>query len=598
MTTRANITSFYSYKGGVGRSMALANAAVLLAKAGRRVLAIDFDLDAPGLHRYFPASTSREGKGLIDLFVALRAALLQAFPDEGSYHPERDSDLNTCRAIVRSLLDSPEYFHASEVNNLTIVFAGLFDDDYADRVHEFDWKEFYSEFSEVFDQLREELCARFDDVLLDSRTGITDLGGVTTVVLPDRLVVVFSPNEQSMHGAAAIARESFALQKAISPKDEPRPPLKILPLLSRVERSEVELRNHWIQRAADKFSSLFAELYDRHDIDFNRFFQELHVPYSTFYSFGERLAVLEREDSGFGSIASAYERFVRLLVLDDLAAWLDWNTPQRLAEHRALHVQVDAEFPLPPGMKFSKVTVLPPLRDWRDLRERPDDLALWSDATQAMDAAIQEAIDGLKGELHVFALLPYPAAALLGRRLDDLARGVQVAVYVSDGGQWRLFSPYAAHTNASVFQVEHRLSDDAAADDVLVVLEGVREIPKGAVDALAARLHAREVVVFRQRVRAFLEAPEQTSASALQLRGEMTQLQASHPTAVFHVIATAPAALLIELGRMLSPNVVRGLVVHPYDGTTGAYLDAPDVLSLARARTRGHREASGRSDAP
>src|SRR5215470_3632439 len=47
------IYTFYSYKGGVGRSMALANIGVLLALAGKRVLLVDWDLEAPGLELYF-----------------------------------------------------------------------------------------------------------------------------------------------------------------------------------------------------------------------------------------------------------------------------------------------------------------------------------------------------------------------------------------------------------------------------------------------------------------------------------------------------------------------------------------------------------------
>ena len=47
------IVTFYSYKSGVGRTMALANIAVLLVKKGLRVLAVDWDLEAPGLDRYF-----------------------------------------------------------------------------------------------------------------------------------------------------------------------------------------------------------------------------------------------------------------------------------------------------------------------------------------------------------------------------------------------------------------------------------------------------------------------------------------------------------------------------------------------------------------
>src|SRR5262245_43489264 len=52
------IVTFYSYKGGTGRSMALANVGCLLAQRqaqskGKGVLVIDWDLEAPGLHRFF-----------------------------------------------------------------------------------------------------------------------------------------------------------------------------------------------------------------------------------------------------------------------------------------------------------------------------------------------------------------------------------------------------------------------------------------------------------------------------------------------------------------------------------------------------------------
>src|SRR5215471_5063825 len=50
---RGRIITFYSYKGGTGRSMALANIAWILASNRRRVLVLDWDLEAPGLHRYF-----------------------------------------------------------------------------------------------------------------------------------------------------------------------------------------------------------------------------------------------------------------------------------------------------------------------------------------------------------------------------------------------------------------------------------------------------------------------------------------------------------------------------------------------------------------
>jgi len=63
------IVTFYSYKGGTGRSMALANVAWILAANGRRVLIADWDLESPGLHRFFrPFLDPRVGgrPGIID----------------------------------------------------------------------------------------------------------------------------------------------------------------------------------------------------------------------------------------------------------------------------------------------------------------------------------------------------------------------------------------------------------------------------------------------------------------------------------------------------------------------------------------------------
>src|SRR3972149_7857728 len=47
------VVKFYSYKGGVGRTMALVNTAHVLARDGWRVLMVDFDLEAPGMTHFF-----------------------------------------------------------------------------------------------------------------------------------------------------------------------------------------------------------------------------------------------------------------------------------------------------------------------------------------------------------------------------------------------------------------------------------------------------------------------------------------------------------------------------------------------------------------
>src|SRR5579862_429745 len=85
--SQGRIITFYSFKGGTGRSMALANIAWILAAAGRRVLAVDWDLEAPGLHQYLhpflldPESTATDG--VIDFVTEYVTAAMS---------PDRDTD--------------------------------------------------------------------------------------------------------------------------------------------------------------------------------------------------------------------------------------------------------------------------------------------------------------------------------------------------------------------------------------------------------------------------------------------------------------------------------------------------------------------------
>jgi hypothetical protein len=73
------IYTFYSYKGGVGRSMAVANIAELLVEAGLSVIIVDWDLEAPGLERFFPVDSTKvlEQPGLMDMLLGYKMRLTQ-----------------------------------------------------------------------------------------------------------------------------------------------------------------------------------------------------------------------------------------------------------------------------------------------------------------------------------------------------------------------------------------------------------------------------------------------------------------------------------------------------------------------------------------
>src|ERR1700752_1278094 len=81
-----NIVTFYSYKGGSGRTMTVANVAWILASNGLRVLTVDWDLESPGLHRYFHPflldKQLRSTRGVIDMVRDFSTAAMDPHGDD------------------------------------------------------------------------------------------------------------------------------------------------------------------------------------------------------------------------------------------------------------------------------------------------------------------------------------------------------------------------------------------------------------------------------------------------------------------------------------------------------------------------------------
>lgn len=219
------VITFYSYKGGVGRSRALANVALQLARRGNSVLCIDFDLEAPGLADYFKGdaftwagSEPDDHAGLIDLFCSYRDNLLSRFPRRGI----RGADLLQTIKISKTQAE------------IGFVGPGRQGRDYKQLVCNFDWRSFYEDWDggAFVEQLKQEFTAKYDYVLVDSRTGFNDISGVCTVHLPDVLVAVFTPGPQSQKGLVDALECVEANRIQLRPKE----PFHIVPLPCRVDR--------------------------------------------------------------------------------------------------------------------------------------------------------------------------------------------------------------------------------------------------------------------------------------------------------------------------------------------------------------------------
>ncbi|MFL4471825.1 KGGVGR-motif variant AAA ATPase [Tateyamaria armeniaca] len=309
------IYTFYSFKGGVGRSMAMANIAVLLAAQGKKVLIVDFDLEAPGLEHFF----HNHDESLQERLMSRPGLIDLLNPDPIDW---RDTITNVPLEL-EALSFTPSVRETS--GRLDMIHSGRAArsaDAYTQAVQSLNWDELYTkhDIGTRFGTYRGEWLAEYDYVLIDSRTGVTDIGDLCTVVLPDHLVLLFVTNQQNISGISQIYDRAVS-EHAKQPFDRAR--LTVLPVLSRDEfYSENTLSREWRQRAANQLEPLFRDWLPEglRPVDA---FQKLFIPYFAFWSFGEALPVLTNpeEAANPSSINAAYSRLARLIFAD-----LDWSS--------------------------------------------------------------------------------------------------------------------------------------------------------------------------------------------------------------------------------------------------------------------------------
>src|SRR5438876_11873823 len=115
------VVTFYSYKGGVGRTSALVNVAYRLARRGKRVFVLDFDLEAPGIDSYGLAKTDISTPGLVEY--------ISAFTATGKVPNLRDF-------VLDSTLPGT-------AGKLFLMRGGKKDDAYKSALGQLDWKILY-----------------------------------------------------------------------------------------------------------------------------------------------------------------------------------------------------------------------------------------------------------------------------------------------------------------------------------------------------------------------------------------------------------------------------------------------------------------------
>ncbi len=314
------ILTFYSYKGGTGRSMVLANVAWILASAGKRVLMIDWDLEAPGLHRYFRPFLIDDRlsatPGLIDFVIRYaieakrRGTRTQS---DGTVPVSPPESPEVVPEWVRKQANILDYRVAIDWEfpaggALDLVAAGKQDVTYAARVSTFHWQNFYEHLGggHLVNAMRDVVRSEYDYVLIDSRTGVSDTAGICTVQLPDELVVCFTYNNQSTEGAAGVARSVYQQRYAEGGDTT----FRVHPVPMRVDTNE-ERRLQKRQRYARK---LFDPLLHQMSGERGAYWTAIEVPSIAAFAYEEVLATFSDDPSDPKRLLGALIRVTGLLT--------------------------------------------------------------------------------------------------------------------------------------------------------------------------------------------------------------------------------------------------------------------------------------------
>ena len=234
MNAEPQIFTFYSFKGGVGRSMAVLNAAYAMAAKGCNVLVLDMDLEAPGLSGFLRRNGEIGCCATLDMVDLVgwardcnRVSGQESQPVERAAIPPLSDYVvpvprENISKTARDLLDVgrvdiipvdiiPVDEERDYYGRLTALAVNTFDREALIRVGSLlrEWlksRVFPLEVPEYYGPNAAHSAA-YDYVLVDSRTGVTELGGLCIGPLSDQLVVLTALNDQNVEGTRKFLEE-------------------------------------------------------------------------------------------------------------------------------------------------------------------------------------------------------------------------------------------------------------------------------------------------------------------------------------------------------------------------------------------------------
>lgn len=186
------VVAFYGFRGGAGRTTALAHFAAALSARDLSTVAVDLDVEAPGLDRVLNCPPPSEDVGTLAL---LRAA---AFTETES---ARSADLRLAPHLVKSSLDVGAPIRVLPAGRVTKKYLERLDDLGVALWH---IAEPPNPLQALVDQIRSQLHP--DVILVDCRTGLSGLSASAMFHVADLVVLCITVTEQSIEGLDVVLR--------------------------------------------------------------------------------------------------------------------------------------------------------------------------------------------------------------------------------------------------------------------------------------------------------------------------------------------------------------------------------------------------------
>lgn len=189
------VVTFYSYKGGVGRSTALASCAAYLSYHFKKKIAIlDCDFEAPGFSNFFMEAPDSpiNREGLVEYFIdeaISETPVLSKYYWQVSKHFSGQGEIYVFPA---GNLDDTEPLDGTINTHRAHYLNGL------TRIDMFSPDALSEQFEKLFNQIQTEINP--DVIFIDSRTGFNDIFGLSVFRLSDAVVGFFGNNTQSLPG--------------------------------------------------------------------------------------------------------------------------------------------------------------------------------------------------------------------------------------------------------------------------------------------------------------------------------------------------------------------------------------------------------------